>query len=198
MSITNCDEFYLKKYKNFISVIVSKFIAKGNHSCADIKEDLIQEGYLALLQWIKKQKSMQDLDVTKSTMEINSALYRYAKQNTGVHMKPHSLKSFYNNYKMYAFDDISEQEIYDQDTVDYRIDFARWFDTLPKKKRKIVELKNFGFNNSQIAKILNTAQCFVSYQINTSIRNSYNAYFHSEQNPAPVRKRKSKSASTAA
>ena len=53
MSITNCDEFYLKKYKNYIDVVVNKFIAKGKGNSFSIKDDLTQEAQLALLRWIK-------------------------------------------------------------------------------------------------------------------------------------------------
>lgn len=49
-----------------------------------------------------------------------------------------------------------------------------------------------------IGKILNISRQVVNHSINNAICNSYNAYFHSEQNPTPTKKRKSKSTPTAA
>ena len=195
MSITNCDEFYLKKYKNYISVIVNKFIAKGNQRCLHIKDDLFQEAQLALLKWINKQKC-SEFDVSKSFMDINNALYEYIKCDSGVHMNRRKFSSFCNECQFIPIkeDDISS----DFCDVDYMIDVKKWEEGLSSKQQKILHLKLCGLRVGEISKALNISRRDVARIIHTSIRNSYNAYFHPEQNPAPVRKRKSKSTLTAA
>lgn len=196
MSITNCDEFYLKKYDSFLMTLVNRFIYKGNGNCSTIKDDLIQEARIALLKWIKKQGSLE-FDIYNSVLDINYSLYECVKQNTGIHMRPHDLKNFYNDYQIIPLEE-NRTAFFDWAAIDFKLDFCRWYNALTVKQKRILKLKMTGFNGTEIAKKLKTSQQYIAETIDNAIRNSYNAYFHPEQNPAPVRKRKSKSAPTAA
>ena len=196
MSITNCDEFYLKKYDSFLKTLVNRFIYKGNGSCSTIKDDLIQEARIALLKWIKKQRSLE-FDIHKSIPDINYSLYECAKQNTGIHMRPHDLKIFYDNYQTVPLEE-NRTAFFDWTTIDFELDFNRWYDALTVKQKRILKLKMAGFNGTEIAQKLKTSQEYVTETIDKNIRRKYNAYFHPEQHPTPTQKRKSKSAPTAA
>lgn len=196
MSITNCDEFYLKKYKKFIEVVVNKFIARGKGNSLSLKDDLLQEGQLALLRWIKN-KEEKPFDISNSYLFIYNRLYTCVRRNTGVRMKDNKLKEFCQEHEIVSLEDF-DSPIDSLDDIDYVIDFNRWRRTLSQKQNAILSLKIAGYNKFTISKVVGISWQGVSDALNTSIRNSYNAYFHPEQNPAPTRKRKSKSATTAA
>ena len=191
MSITNCDEFYLKKYEKYIEIIVNKFIAKGNGRCLHIKDDLFQEAQLALLKWIKKQP-LHIFDISKSFLDIHRALYTYVKHDTGIHIKAHKFSDFCNECRIIPIREEFDADI-DFDTVDYVIDVERGKATLSPEHRKILDLKLRGFGCVEISKMFNTSKQSITQTVNSTIRNSYNAYFHPEQNPAPAQNRKSKS-----
>ena len=177
MSITNCDEFYLKKYDKFLSIIVNKFIAKGRGSSSNIKEDLLQEARLAFLKWIRSQTSSDYIEISKSIIAINHALYEYVTLNTGVHMRKHQLKEYYEKYTVVSleeWDQISENT----EDYDYSVDFKKWRDTLDKKQKKIVDMKMRGYKTIEIAKMLHVSQPSITKILCDSIRPSYNAYFN--------------------
>lgn len=196
MSITNCDEFYLKKYKNYIDIIVNKFIAKGKGNSFSIKDDLLQEAQLALLRWIKRRDG-RPFDISDSNIFIYKHLYTCVRRNTGVHMRNHKLKEFCEKYKIMPIEDF-DNPVDSLNDIDYAIDFNRWRRNLPPREKAILSLKIAGYNESTMSRIIGISQQVISYILNTSIRNSYNAYFHPEQNPTPTQKRKSKSTPTAA
>lgn len=196
MSITNCDEFYLKKYKKFIEVVVNNFIAKGKGNSICIKDDLLQEAQLALLKWIQKGDG-RPFDVSYSCFFINRHLYEYVRRNTGIRMRDHKLKEFCTKYQIVSIENFDKPIDWLND-INYTTDFNRWRKNLSQRQNAIVSLKIAGYDESTISKIIGVSQQRISRTLNTSIRNSYNAYFHPEQNPAPTRKRKSKSATTAA
>lgn len=193
MSTTNCDEFYLKKYSKFIKFVVNKFIAKGNWQSANIREDLFQEAQLALLKWINRQKDKRNVDILKSYIFISGRLYEYVQRDTGIHMRHHELKEFYKKYSFVPYDKLNDAPHFKPEDIDWKIDFDRWRDTLSTKQNAILSLKLAGYGEDMIGKILNISRQVVNHSINNAIRNSYNAYFHPEQNPAPTRKRKSES-----
>ena len=197
MSITNCDEFYLKKYRKFVEFVVNNFISKGNGRSLGIREDLIQEAQLALLKWIKKNEHKKIFDVANSCLYINGCLYEYAKLDTGIHMDHHKLKEFYKKYQVVPVEDY-DKSIDWLENVDYEIDFERWKNTLSPRQNAILLLMLSGYNIFTISKILGITRQTVYDILNTSIRPKYNAYFHPEQNPTPTKKRKSKSTPTAA
>lgn len=196
MSITNCDEFYLKKYKKFIEVVVNKFIARGKGNSLSLKDDLLQEGQLALLRWIKN-KEEKPFDISNSYLFIYNRLYTCVRRNTGVRMKDNKLKEFCQEHEIVSLEDF-DSPIDSLDDIDYVIDFNRWRRTLSQRQNAILSLKIAGYNKFTISKVVGISWQGVSDALNTSIRNSYNAYFHPEQNPTLTKKRKSKSAPTAA
>ena len=197
MSITKCDEFYLKKHSKFIEFVVNKFIAKGNWQSANIREDLFQEAQLALLKWINRQKDKRNVDISKSYISISGRLYEYVQRNTGIHMRHHKLKEFYKKCSFVPYE-LKDASYFKSEDVDWKIDFDRWRDTLSIKQNAILSLKLAGYGEDRIGEILNISRQTVNHSINNAIRNSYNAYFHPEQNPAPARKCKSKSTPAAA
>ena len=196
MSITNCDEFYLKKYAKYIENAVNKFIAKGGGRSSYIKDDLLQEARLALLKWIKKQPS-SNFDISKSFLFIDKELFKYVNKNTGIKMDIRRFSEFCKCCQIVPIEDTHITNC-DFSDIDYAIDLNKWEKTLPVKQKVIVALKLAGFTNMEISRKLGIPFQNITRYINDSIRNSYNAYFHPEQNPAPARKRKSKSAPTAA
>lgn len=196
MSITNCDEFYLKKYDKFIQAIVSNFILKGNNNSLNIREDLLQEAKLALLKWIKKQ-GVTKFDILKSSLSINYSLYEFVCKNTGVRMRPHALKTFCKDNEIF-FEKERARDKHSLDWVNYKLDYDAWKKTLTTKQKKVLGLKLAGYSIGEIAHYCKTSKRNVCHIIYRTIRNSYNAYFHPEQDPAPARKRKSKSTPTAA
>lgn len=196
MSITNCDEFYLKKYAKYIENAVNKFIAKGGGRSSYIKDDLLQEARLALLKWIKKQPS-SNFDISKSFLFIDKELFKYVNKNTGIKMDIRRFSEFCKRCQIVPIEDTHITDC-DFSDIDYAIDLNKWEKTLPVKQKVIVSLKLAGFTNMEISRKLGIPFQNITRYINDAIRNSYNAYFHPEQNPAPVRKRKSKSTPTAA
>lgn len=196
MSITNCDEFYLKKYKKFIEVVVNNFVAKGKGNSLSIKDDLLQEAQLALLRWIKRRDG-RPFDISNSYLFICNRLYTCVRRNTGAHMRNHKLKEFCEKYKIMPIEDF-DNPVDSLNDIDYAIDFNRWRRNLSPKQNAILSLKIAGYGEDTIGGILNISRQVVNHSINNAIRNSYNAYFHPEQNPTTTRKRKSKSAPTAA
>lgn len=196
MSITNCDEFYLKKYKNYIDVVVNKFIAKGKGNSFSIKDDLIQEAQLALLRWIKR-KNGKPFDISNSYLFICNRLYTCVRRNTGVRMKNDKLKEFCQKHEIVSIKDF-DSPVDSLNDIDYVIDFNQWRKTLSQRQNAILSLKIAGYNEPAISQIIGISQQGISDALYTSIRNSYNAYFHPEQNPTPTKKRKSKSTPTAA
>lgn len=197
MSITNCDEFYLVKYKKHVEIITNKFIADGKGRCLNIKDDLLQEARVALLKWIKKRQDC-NFEISKSYLYIYRALYKYMKHDMSIHVaKRDKVQNFYNKHQVVPLENINILSS-DYPEIDYTIDIERWKSTLTTRQQKIVALRERGFNSSEIARRIGVSKQKVADALNTSIRNSYNAYFHPEQNPAPTRKRKSKSTHTAA
>lgn len=192
MSITNCDEFYLVKYKKHVEIITNKFIADGKGRCLNIKDDLLQEARIALLKWIRKQQDC-NFEISKSYLYIYRALYKYMKHDMSIHVaKRDKVQNFYNKYQVVPLENINILSS-DYPEIDYTIDIERWKSTLTTRQQKIVALRERGFNSSEIARRIGVSKQKVADALNTSIRNSYNAYFHPDQAIAPTRKRKSKS-----
>lgn len=176
MSITNCDEFYLEKYNGFIKRVVNNFIRAGNNSCADIKDDLFQEACIQLLKWIQKREK-EEFNIARSALDIKNALYEYVTKNTGVHMRHHNLKKYYQKYTMCSDELLSETHSHIQD-VDYIIDFNKWRKTLPIQQRRIVDLKMRGMNDKEIGLILDIPQRTVNRRLNEHIKQKYNLFFN--------------------